>query len=70
MEDMSRRHKKTLELLAKGWKNREIAEHLGTTEQTVKNYCRLLYKVTQCRNRVELALYVIQHPSAIESLPL
>lgn len=65
---MSRADRETLRLACKGLKNREIAEQLGTTEQTIKNRMRRWLKVTECRNRVELAMYALEHPGFFEAL--
>jgi DNA-binding NarL/FixJ family response regulator len=47
-----------LKLLAKGRSNREVAEVLTISEQTVKNHVSTLLGKLQLRNRVELALLV------------
>jgi len=46
-----------IRLVAEGCKNREIADHLGTTEHVVKNDLRLIYDKLGFWNRVELALW-------------
>jgi DNA-binding NarL/FixJ family response regulator len=42
-----------------GWRNREIAEHLNITEQTVKNHLRSIYDKVGVSDRLELVLYAI-----------
>ena len=47
--------------IAKGMRNREIADQIGTTEQVIKNYLRKIYDKLGVSDRLELALYCIQH---------
>jgi two-component system, NarL family, nitrate/nitrite response regulator NarL len=47
--------------VARGMKNREIAIEIGTTEQVVKNYLRKVYDKLGIGDRLELALYCVQH---------
>jgi DNA-binding NarL/FixJ family response regulator len=47
--------------VARGMKNREIAIEIGTTEQVVKNYLRKIYDKLGIADRLELALYCVQH---------
>ena len=46
-----------IELVAKGLKNSEIAEVIGTTQHVVKNYLCIIYDKLGLWNRVELALW-------------
>ena len=46
-------------VVQKGWRNREIAEHLSIAEQTVKNHLRSIYDKVGVSDRVELVLYAI-----------
>ncbi|MBV9670984.1 MAG: response regulator transcription factor [Acidobacteriales bacterium] len=48
-------------LIVQGFKNREIADQLGTTEQVVKNYLRTVYDKIGVSDRLELALFTIHH---------
>ena len=47
--------------VVQGWKNRQIAEELGTKEQVVKNYLRSIYDKTGSSDRLELALFTLHH---------
>jgi len=47
--------------IAKGMRNREIADQIGTTEQVIKNYLRKIYDKLGVSDRLELALYCIQN---------
>ena len=51
------RERRVIELVAKGLKNREVADAIGTTEYVVKNYLRVIYDKLALWNRVELALW-------------
>src|SRR5271167_209605 len=44
-----------------GLKNKDIAREVGTTEQVVKNYLRKIYDKLQVADRLELALYSMNH---------
>lgn len=52
---------KIVALIVQGYKNKEIASHLGTTEQVIKNYLRNVYDKTGVSDRLELALFTIHH---------
>lgn len=52
---------KIVALIVQGFKNKEIANHLGTTEQVIKNYLRNVYDKTGVSDRLELALFTIHH---------
>jgi DNA-binding NarL/FixJ family response regulator len=47
--------------VTQGMKNKEIAVRVGTTEQVVKNYLRKVYDKLGVADRLELALYCLQH---------
>jgi DNA-binding NarL/FixJ family response regulator len=47
--------------VTQGMKNKEIALHVGTTEQVVKNYLRKVYDKLGVADRLELALYCLHH---------
>jgi DNA-binding NarL/FixJ family response regulator len=47
--------------VVQGWKNRQIAQELGTKEQVVKNYLRSIYDKTGSSDRLELALFTLHH---------
>ena len=46
-------------LIVQGYKNKEIAVQLGTTEQVIKNYLRNVYDKIGVSDRLELALFTI-----------
>jgi DNA-binding NarL/FixJ family response regulator len=47
--------------VTQGMKNKEIAVRVGTTEQVVKNYLRKVYDKLGVADRLELALYSLNH---------
>src|SRR5438445_4403296 len=46
-----------IELVAKGFKNRELAKKLGMSQHVVPNYLGIIYNKVGVSNRVELALW-------------
>jgi len=52
---------KIVALIVQGYKNKEIALQLGTTEQVIKNYLRNVYDKIGVSDRLELALFTIHH---------
>jgi DNA-binding NarL/FixJ family response regulator len=48
-------------LIVQGYKNKDIATELGTTEQVIKNYLRNIYDKIGVSDRLELALFTIHH---------
>jgi two-component system, NarL family, nitrate/nitrite response regulator NarL len=62
---LSRRQLRIAELVALGFKSREIANQLGITHQVVRNYLSKIYDKVGVHNRVELALwYEARRPPA------
>ena len=53
----SQREHEVIALVAQGYKNREVAHAIGTSEHVVKNYLRTIYDKLGLWNRVELALW-------------
>ena len=52
---------KIVALIVQGYKNKDIASQLGTTEQVIKNYLRNVYDKIGVSDRLELALFTIHH---------
>jgi DNA-binding NarL/FixJ family response regulator len=47
--------------VARGMRNKDIAQEIGTTEQVIKNYLRKIYDKLGVADRLELALYCVHH---------
>jgi DNA-binding NarL/FixJ family response regulator len=58
-DTLTRREKTIISYLTQGWRNREIAQRLSITEQTVKNHLRSIYDKVGVSDRLELVLYAI-----------
>lgn len=58
---LSQRELTIIGLVVQGYKNREIASHIGSTEQGVKNSLRRIFDTTGVYDRLELALFVLYH---------
>jgi len=56
-EQLSAREMDVLQLLAKGFKNKEIGNSLNITENTVKNHMRHILEKLHLTNRVQAATY-------------
>ena len=54
-------------LVVQGFKNREIASHLGSTEQGIKNSLRRIFDKTGVSDRLELALFVLHHGTILSA---
>jgi two-component system nitrate/nitrite response regulator NarL len=73
--ELSRREQETLALLAEGYRNKEIANFLSVTENTVRAHLTSLYRKIQVGSRVQAALYYFEknkhigHPRPRETLP-
>ncbi len=59
VDTLTQREKTIISYLLQGWRNREVAEHLSITEQTVKNHLRSIYDKVGVSDRLELVLYAI-----------
>ncbi len=55
--------------VTQGMKNKEIALRVGTTEQVVKNYLRKVYDKLGVADRLELALYCLNHRVVHNEIP-
>jgi DNA-binding NarL/FixJ family response regulator len=56
---LSAREREIVALVAKGYRNREMAEKLFISEQTVKNHLHNIFDKLGVSDRLELALYAI-----------
>jgi two-component system nitrate/nitrite response regulator NarL len=69
VDTLTRREKSIISCLVQGWRNREIAERLRITEQTVKNHLRTIYDKVGVSDRLELALYAIHQKLDLPPVP-
>ncbi len=58
---LSQREREIVALVAQGFKNKEIAERMFISEQTVKNHLHNIFDKLGVSDRLELALYAIHH---------
>jgi DNA-binding NarL/FixJ family response regulator len=58
---LSEKEVRILAAVVRGFKNRDIAMQLYTTEQVVKNALRNIFDKTGVSDRLELALFVLHH---------
>ncbi|MBI4462247.1 MAG: response regulator transcription factor [Acidobacteria bacterium] len=58
---LSDREREVVQLVAQGLRNKEIAEKLFISEQTVKNHLHNIFDKLGVSDRLELALYALHH---------
>src|SRR5258707_9174985 len=58
---LSEREKQIVQLVAQGYRNKEIGEKLFISEQTVKNHLHNIFDKIGDSERLELSLYAIHH---------
>jgi DNA-binding NarL/FixJ family response regulator len=69
--ELSRREKQIVALLADGYRNKEIANLLGVSENTVRAHLVALYKKIRVTSRLGAALYYFEHArQAVAGVPL
>jgi DNA-binding NarL/FixJ family response regulator len=56
---LSTREREVVQFIAQGYKNKEMAEKMFISEQTVKNYLHNIFDKLGVSDRLELALYAI-----------
>jgi DNA-binding NarL/FixJ family response regulator len=58
MQALTPREYQVAKFVARGSSNKQIADVLSITEQTVKNHMQSIYRKLGVNNRVELTIYV------------
>ena len=58
LDDLTKREKEVLLLLAQGYSNKAIAEKLFIEEQTVRNHVSMIYSKIGIHDRIEVMLLV------------
>jgi DNA-binding NarL/FixJ family response regulator len=66
-ERLSEKELRIVAAVVRGYKNREIALHLFTTEQVVKNALRAIFDKIGVSDRLELALFVLHHSTLAQA---
>jgi DNA-binding NarL/FixJ family response regulator len=66
---LSRREQEVVRCVAEGLSNREIAQRLGLTEHTVKNYLFRIFDKLGVSKRVEVVLYAYSTGNALGAEP-
>ena len=61
MQRLTPREREIVRSIARGRTNREVAEDLGISEQTVKNQLTVVFQKLHVKNRLELAVYAMRH---------
>ncbi|PYQ78595.1 MAG: hypothetical protein DMG01_11190 [Acidobacteria bacterium] len=59
--DLTPRERDVVRGVVAGWKNRQMAQEFGLTEQAVKNVLSNVYHKCHVRNRLELAMFAMRH---------
>jgi DNA-binding NarL/FixJ family response regulator len=54
---LTKAEEKVISLLCRGFRNKEIAQELQVSEQTVKSHCNRIFKKTGLTDRLQLAIY-------------
>jgi len=60
-EKLTPKEREVIELLTKGWTNKEIGNKLRITENTVKNHLKNILDKLHLENRVQAATFALQH---------
>lgn len=55
---LTKAEKEIVSLICQGYRNKEIAQKLHVSEQTVKSHCNRIYKKVGVSDRLQLAIYV------------
>ncbi len=58
---LTKREREISALVSRGFKNKEIADKLSVSEQTVKNHLHNIFDKLGIRDRLGLAVYMIYH---------
>jgi DNA-binding NarL/FixJ family response regulator len=58
---LTQREEQIVRAIARGLMNRQIAEELRISEQTVKNQLTMIYQKLGVQSRVQLAVYAVRN---------
>lgn len=56
--NLTRKEREIASFISQGYRNKEIAQKLNISEQTVKSHCNRIYKKVGVSDRLQLAIYV------------
>lgn len=70
METLSRREQQVADAAARGLSNRQIAEELSISRETVKRHLSSIYSKLAVPGRVVLAIHVLRSRDHNSSMPL
>jgi len=65
---LSKREMEIVQSLAEGLTNREIAQRLGLSQHTIKNYLFRIFEKTGASNRIELLFMLLGHTRSSKSM--
>ncbi|MEW6584525.1 MAG: response regulator transcription factor, partial [Nitrospirota bacterium] len=55
--DLTKKEREIVSLICHGYRNKEIAQRLDISEQTVKSHCNRIFKKVGVSDRLQLALH-------------
>ena len=61
VDSLTERELAVVQQIAAGWSNKEIAQTLGLTENTIKHYVSGIFKKLKLADRTQLAIFAHQH---------
>jgi DNA-binding NarL/FixJ family response regulator len=64
--DLTRQESQVVYYICRGYRNKEIAQKLNVTEQTIKSHCNRIYKKFGVTDRLQLALLLMRDNSVIK----
>jgi len=67
--ELSRRESEILDLLARGYANKEIAEHLSISFDTVRTHLKKVYEKLHVRSRTEAVAWYFRHNNSAVASP-
>lgn len=67
---LSLREKQIVDLVSRGMLNKEIAYQLHLSEGTIKEYLNRIFRKLGLKNRTELAVWAVMHPSECRLIPV
>ncbi|HHW57724.1 MAG TPA: response regulator transcription factor [Clostridia bacterium] len=66
-KDLTPREIEILELISKGYSNKEIAQKLFLSEKTVKNHVYNIFKKLDVKDRTQAAIYMLKNETILQN---